>query len=111
MFIYMKSRGNLRLGQIRLSSRSLDQILEKSCVHPRGHSFDPIFMKFCQIINIHAMYYMESRPCLKLGYVGQGCRSLGQIVENNTVHITSKISFTPKFIALRSRLESFEILH
>ena len=53
---------------------------------------------------------MESRPCLKPGYVGQGSRSLGQIVENNIVHITTKISFTPKFIALRSRLESFEIL-
>ena len=54
---------------------------------------------------------MESSPCLKLGYVGQGSRSLGQIVENNIVHITSKISVTPKLIALRSRLESFEILH
>ena len=47
------------------------------------------------------------------GYVGQGSRSLGQIVENNipVVHITSKISITPKLIALRSRLESFEVLH
>ena len=54
---------------------------------------------------------MESRPCLKLGYVGQGSRSLGQIVENNIVHFRSKISFTPKIIALRSRFESFEILH
>ena len=54
---------------------------------------------------------MESRPCLKLGYFGQGSRSLGQIVENNIVHITFKTSFTPQFIALRSRLESFEILH
>ena len=52
---------------------------------------------------------MESRPCLKLGYVGQGSRPLGQIVENNNVHFTSKLSLTPKFIALR--LESFEILH
>ena len=54
---------------------------------------------------------MESRTCLKLGYVGQGSRSLGEIEENNIVHITSEISFTPKFIALRSRLKSFRILH
>ena len=36
-------------------------------------------------------------------------RSLGQIVENDIVHIRSKISFTPKLIALR--FESYEILH
>ena len=35
----MKYGGSLRLGQIRLSSRSLGQMLEKSCVHSRGHSF------------------------------------------------------------------------
>ena len=51
---------------------------------------------------------MESR---KMGYVGQGSRSLGQIVENNIVHIRSEISFTPKVITLRSRFESFGILH
>ena len=41
---------------------------------------------------------------LKLGYVGQGSRSLGQIVENNIVHIRSIISFTPKLIALGQAL-------
>ena len=54
---------------------------------------------------------MKSRSCLKLGHVGQGSRSLDQIVENNIVEdIRSKISFIPKLIALRSRLESFENL-
>ena len=48
---------------------------------------------------------------MKLVYVGQGSRSLGQIVENNIVHIRSKISFTPKLITIRSRFESCEILH
>ena len=38
-------------------------------------------------------------------------RSLGQIVENHIVHIRSKISFTPKVIALRSQFQSFKILH
>ena len=54
---------------------------------------------------------MESRPCLKLGYVVQGPRSLGQIVENNIVDIRSKTSFIPKLFAFRSRQESFENLH
>ena len=64
MFIYMKSRGSLRLGQIRLSSRSLSQILEKSCVHSRGDSFDPVFMKLCQNINLHGIKAMfESGLC------------------------------------------------
>ena len=43
---------------------------------------------------------MESKPCLKLGYVGQGSKSLGQIVENNIEHIRSKISFTPNLLPL-----------
>ena len=38
-------------------------------------------------------------------------RSLGQIVENHIVHIRSRISFTPKLIALRSRIQNFKILH
>ena len=50
---------------------------------------------------------MESRPCLKLGYVGQGSRLLDQIEEINIVHIRSTISFTPKLIALWSRFENF----
>ena len=74
----MKSRGSLRQGQMGLSSRSLGQILEKSCVHSRGHSFDPIF--------------------LKLDYVGQGSRSLGQIVE------TTKYTLRPKFLSHPSLL-------
>ena len=33
------------MGEIGSESRSLGQILEKSCWHPRGHSFDPNFLK------------------------------------------------------------------
>ena len=51
----MISRESLRLVQIGLSSRSLGQILEKSCVHSRGHSFDPIVMKLCQNINLNGI--------------------------------------------------------
>ena len=50
VYLY-ESRGSLRLGQVTLSTKSLGQILEKSCVHSTGHNFDLIFMK--QNINLH----------------------------------------------------------
>ena len=34
-------------------TRSLGQILEIPCVHPRRHSFDPLFMNICQNVNHH----------------------------------------------------------
>ena len=80
--------------------------MEKSCVHSGRHNFDPIFLKLCKNINLH-----KSRPCLKLGHGGQKSRSPGQLIENHIVHIRFKISFTRKVIALRSRFQSFEILH
>ena len=52
MFIFMKSRPELRIGQIGLKTRSLGQFLQKPCVHSRGQSFDPIFMKLCQNVYI-----------------------------------------------------------
>ena len=33
------------MGQVGLSTVSLVQIVEKSCVHSKGHYFDHIFMK------------------------------------------------------------------
>jgi len=33
------------MGHFRLTSRSPGQILEKSCLHSRGHICDRIFMK------------------------------------------------------------------
>ena len=52
---------------------------------------------------------MKYRPCSKLGHLGQKFRPLGQIIENHIVH---KGHFsTPMLITLRSRFQSFEILH
>ena len=48
MFIIMKSRPELRMSHVGSKTRSLVQILVKSWVHSRGHSFDPICMEFCQ---------------------------------------------------------------
>ena len=36
------------MGVVGSKSRSLGQILEKSCLHSRGHIFDPIFFKLGQ---------------------------------------------------------------
>ena len=48
MFVIIKSWPELKIGHVRLKTRSLGQFLEKPCVLSRGHSFDPIFMKLCQ---------------------------------------------------------------
>ena len=53
MLIIKISRSNLKLGHVGSKTRSLGQILEKPCVHSRGHSFDHKFMKVCQNVNHH----------------------------------------------------------
>ena len=45
------SSSSLKLGHVGSKTRSLGQILEKPSVHSRVHSFDPEFMKLCQIVN------------------------------------------------------------
>ena len=42
------SRSSLIIGGSGSKSRSLGQILEKSCLRSRGHSFDPIVLKLAQ---------------------------------------------------------------
>ena len=53
MLIIIMSRSSLKLGHVGSKSRALGQILEKPCVHSRGHSFDHKFMKLCQNVNHH----------------------------------------------------------
>ena len=36
------------MGHVRLKTRSLDQMLENSCVNCRGHIFSPIMMELGQ---------------------------------------------------------------
>ena len=40
-----------KLGYARLKHRLLGQIIEKTCVHCRGQSCDPKFMKFRENVN------------------------------------------------------------
>ena len=46
-------KSSLKLGHVELKTRSLGQILEKPCVHSRGHSFDSEFMKLYQNASDH----------------------------------------------------------
>ena len=47
------SRSRWKLGLVGSKTRSLCQILEKPCVHSRGHSFDSKFMNLYQNANDH----------------------------------------------------------
>ena len=43
----------MKLGHVGSKTRSLGQILEKPCVHSRGHSFDLKLTKLDQNVNDH----------------------------------------------------------
>jgi hypothetical protein len=45
MIVLMKSRMSSNLGYVGSKSRSLGQIIEKPCLHSRGHNIDSIFIK------------------------------------------------------------------
>ena len=51
ILIPVKSRSSLKLGHIGSKTNLLSQIVEKPCLHSRGHSFDLKFMKVCQNVN------------------------------------------------------------
>ena len=94
MLIIIISRSGLKLGHVGSKIWSLGQILEKPCVHSKGHSFDSKFTKLYQNVNHHNI-----RPRSKLGHVGSKTRSLGQILEIPCVH-SKRHSFDPKFMKL-----------
>ena len=71
MFIYIKSRPELKMGHVGSKTRSLDQFLEKSYIHSRGHSFNPIFMNLCQNVYIDII---SAR--IKIDHIGSKTRSL-----------------------------------
>ena len=48
MFVSVKSRTSLKLGHVGSKTMSLGQILEKPCVHSRGHILSPILLKLGQ---------------------------------------------------------------
>ena len=52
----MISHMTLNMGGVESKSRSLGQILVKTCFHSRGHNFDPIFIKLAQDVYIDDIY-------------------------------------------------------
>ena len=48
MIVLMIARPSSNMDQAGLESRSLGQILEKSCLHSVDHIYGSIFMKLCQ---------------------------------------------------------------
>ena len=92
------SRPSLKLGHVGSKTRSPGQILEKPCVHSRGHSFDHKFMKLCQNY-VRMLMIIISRSGLKLGHVGSKTRALGQILEKPCVHSRGH-SFDSNFMKL-----------
>ena len=77
----MKSQMCFKMGHVRSKTRSLGQILEKPCVHSRGHTFSPAIMKYGQNVCL-----IKSQTFLKMVHVGPKTRSLGQILEKPFVH-------------------------
>ena len=51
MLISIISKSSSKLGHVSLKTCPQGQIIETNCVHSRGHSFDPKFMKFGQNVN------------------------------------------------------------
>ena len=74
VYLY-ESRGSLRLGQVGLSTWSLGQILEKSCVHSKGHNFDLVFMKQSEY------KWLKSYGYVKKNWVILG-KNLGHLVRS-----------------------------
>ena len=48
MIILTISQLSLNMGDVGSKTRSVGQIMEKPCVHSRGHIFGPIFIKLAQ---------------------------------------------------------------
>ena len=57
MFVSVKSRTSSKLTHMGLKTTSLGQILEKPCVHSRGHIFSPILMKLGQNVCLDNISY------------------------------------------------------
>ena len=83
MLIIVISRSGLKLDHDRLKTRSLDQILEKLCVHSRVHSFVSNVMTLLQYVNHHHIYvrfetgscWVKNNVTRSTGYSGEQFRA------------------------------------
>ena len=65
MFIFMNSMSGMKPGHIGSKTRSPGLILEKPCIHFRGHSLNAIFITLCQDVYLSFIYKLGP----KLGHV------------------------------------------
>ena len=78
----MKGWMSLKKDCVGSKTRSLGQILEKPCVHSKGHIFSPTIMKLGQNVcldEIPMFVSMKSQISLEMGQVGSKTRSLGHM--------------------------------
>ena len=94
MLILIISRPHCKLGHIGSKAKSLAQIIEKPCVHSRGHSFESKFVKLCQNVNPNKILIK-----FKTWTCWVKPRSLGQIIETPCVH-SVRNGFDSKFLKL-----------
>ena len=96
------SETSSKMSHVGSKTRSLGQILQKTCVPFRGQIFSPIIMKLCQNVFLDEISdEFKNGSCLvkKLGQVRSKTRSVGQILEKPCVcsrgHTFSPIIMKP----------------
>ena len=78
MFILIISQPSMNMVMVGSKSRSLGQILVKSCYHTTGHNFDPIFIKLAQSVYIDGIYVEFEHKC---------CQVKKQVTRSNLIKI------------------------
>ena len=64
MFVSMKSHLSFKIRHVGSKTRSLGQILEKPCVHSKGHIFSPIVNKLGQNVCLDEILdHLENGSC------------------------------------------------
>ena len=94
MFILTISRSSLNMGHVGSKTRSPGQILGNSCLHPRGHICDPIFMKLCLNVCFDNILVTSENGL---------CRVKNQVTRSNL----RKFLFTLQRLHLRPNLMKF----
>ena len=70
MYVLMTSQICVKMGQVRSKTRSVGQILEKTCVCSRGHIFSQIIVKLGQNVCLdEILHEFENRLCWVKNYV------------------------------------------
>ena len=81
MFIFIKSRPELKMGHVGSKARSLGQFLGKPCGDSRGQSFGPVLWNFVRMLIL-----IKSRPEFKKRSIWIKNRLLGQMLIRPFVH-------------------------